>query len=69
MFTCCGRGKNGRKVARDPPTNQKQLSQNNFTTVVLDIVLGMTMMCVRHVFLNFEGDWLWEFDWKLASVM
>jgi hypothetical protein len=56
MFTCCMLGRNGRKVAKDPPTNQKQLFQNNFTTVVLDIVLGMTMMCVRHVFLNFEGD-------------
>ena len=56
MFTCCTHGKNDRKVEKDPPTNQKQLFQNNFTTVVLDIVSGMTMMCVRHVFLNFEGD-------------
>jgi hypothetical protein len=56
MFTCSTHGKNAQKNAKDPPTNQKQLFQNNFTTVVLDIVLGMTMMCVRHVFLNVEGD-------------
>lgn len=54
MFTCSTHGKNAQKNARDPPTNQKQLFQNNFTTVVLDIVLRMTMMCVRHVFFTLK---------------